>query len=133
VVALVDGLFRLHDATERDIALDLQVDGTRLVIDLAIPCGLIINELVTNSLKHAFRDRPGGVIRLILREAGSQFLELVVEDDGVGMPAELDPRNTLSLGLDLVFTFAEQLDARVEVRRDRGTRFQFTFPTAGPS
>jgi len=51
-----------------------------------------------------------------------------VSDDGVGLPAELDPRATQSLGLDLVFTFAEQLDAKVEIVRDRGTSFRFRFP-----
>jgi two-component sensor histidine kinase len=127
VVSLVDNLFHTHDAAERGIRRELDLGGVRLAIDLAIPCGLIINELITNCLKHAFRGRPGGVVEIAMHRLDGGALELVVADDGNGMPADLDPRHTQSLGLDLVFTFAEQIEAEVAIAREGGTRFRFTF------
>jgi len=128
--ALLDNLFDNYNAPGRGISKAIDVGGVRLTIDVAIPCGLIVNELVTNALKHAFPDGREGKVRVVLTEEGEN-LSLAVEDDGVGMPETVDPRNTGSLGLDLVFTFAEQLDARVEVERQGGTTFRFRFPKAG--
>jgi two-component sensor histidine kinase len=128
--ALLDNLFDTYDATERGVSPLIDVSGVRLAIDTAIPCGLIVNELVTNALKHGFPAGRQGEVRVILHEEKDD-LELVVADDGVGLPAGIDPRRTTSLGLDLVFTFAEQLGARVEVLREHGTAFQFRFPKVG--
>jgi two-component sensor histidine kinase len=126
-LTLVDNLFHTHDADERGIVRELNFGNISLAIDLAIPCGLIINELVTNCLKHAFRDRVAGSITIVLRRLDPGHLELTVGDDGVGMPADIDPRNTQSLGLDLVATFAEQIDAQIVIERSHGTQFRFTF------
>ena len=125
--SLLDNLFHNYSAAERGLAKEIDVGGARLTIDVAIPCGLIVNELVTNALKHAFPDGRRGTIWVVLQENPVE-LRLAIEDDGVGMPESLDPRNTGSLGLDLVFTFAEQLDASVEIERKGGTSFQFRFP-----
>jgi PAS domain S-box-containing protein len=131
IQTLVSNLCHSLDAAERDISPRVEIGGIRLAVDVAIPCGLIINELVTNSLKHAFPNRRGGCIQVLLRRDGSGRLELIVQDDGVGLPSGLDPRQTPSLGLDLVFTFAEQLGATVDVRRHPGTAFSFVFPQNG--
>jgi two-component sensor histidine kinase len=127
VLALLEGLLHTYDAHERGIHVAIQVSGVLLPIDLAIPCGLIVNELAINCLKHAFPAGRAGCIRVRLEEGDGGGLQLEVADDGVGMPPELDPRHTLSLGLDLVFTFAEQIEAVVEIRRDGGTAFRFDF------
>ena len=127
--SLLDNLFHNYSAVDRGISKVIDVGGARLTIDVAIPCGLIVNELVTNAIKHAFPDGRTGTIRVVLREDPDE-LTLVVTDDGTGMPEGLDARNTGSLGLDLVFTFAEQLDATVEIGREHGTSFQFRFPKA---
>ena len=103
----------------------------RLTVDLAIPCGLIVNELVTNSLKHAFPGARSGRLEVRMEEPSKGRLVLEVADDGVGIPGEIDLRNTRSLGLDLVFTFAEQIEAEVEVERQGGTRFVFSFANTG--
>jgi two-component system, sensor histidine kinase PdtaS len=125
-LTLLDGLFHAYDATERGISKTVDVGGARLTIDMAIPCGLIITELVTNALKHAFPGARRGTVLVMLREEGDD-LYLAVEDDGVGMPAG-DPSDRGSLGLELVLTFAEQLDAKMEITRERGTAFHFRFP-----
>jgi PAS domain S-box-containing protein len=131
VQTLVSNLCHSLDGAEREISPSVDAGGITLAVDVAIPCGLIVNELVTNSLKHAFPNRRGGCIQILLRRSGSDRLELIVQDDGVGLPSSLDPRQTPSLGLDLVFTFAEQLGATVDVRRHPGTAYSFVFPQNG--
>jgi two-component sensor histidine kinase len=86
-----------------------------------------VNELVTNALKHAFPGRREGKIRVRLRRCDDDRVELTVADDGVGLPEDQDPSRAKSLGLDLVYTFAEQLGAEVRVRRESGTEFVLTF------
>jgi two-component sensor histidine kinase len=127
VSALLDNLFHTYDAEERGIRKVLSVSQVRLAIDLAIPCGLIINELVINCLKHGFPQGRAGEVSVVVEELSGGQMMLAVADDGVGMPARLDPRKTTSLGLDLVFTFADQIDAEVEVLREAGTTFRFCF------
>jgi two-component sensor histidine kinase len=125
--SLLDNLFETFDAGERGISKTIDVGAIRLSVDVAIPCGLIVNELVTNALKHAFPGGRAGTVRVILREGPDGALDLTVGDDGVGLPEGIDPRKTSSLGLDLVFTFADQLDAAVEIGRRGGTFYRFRF------
>jgi len=127
VQTLVSNLFHALDAAERGVVAKVDARGIRLPVGLAIPCGLIINELVTNSLKHAFPDGRRGSVEVLLHPSDQQRLELVVRDDGVGLPPGLDPRQTPSLGLDLVYTFADQLEAAVDVIHSPGTAFSFVF------
>jgi two-component sensor histidine kinase len=128
---LVTTVMQAQSYPERHIATMIDADGVLLPVSCAIPCGLIINELVTNSLKHAFRGREHGVIRVSLHQQGEDRVELVVADDGVGLKPDLDPRRVTSLGLDLVYTFAEQLSAEVELSRENGTSFRFVFTITG--
>ncbi|MDA0335830.1 MAG: HAMP domain-containing protein [bacterium] len=124
----------LHDAPS--IVIDVEVDeGIRLGIDQAIPCGLIVNELVSNSLKHAFADGLGRVTVRFGRLAtatGRPAHRLVVEDDGTGLPADADMRRAESLGLKLVTTLAQQLHATVTTAEvpggaRPGTRYTIEF------
>jgi two-component sensor histidine kinase len=124
---LVERLFHAHSGPGDQIRASLDLSGVELSVGRAIPCGLIINELVTNALKYAFPDGRLGTVEVALRHVDAK-IELVVGDDGVGLPPEVDPRGTASLGLDLVLTFAEQLEAEVDVQRQYGTRFCFRFP-----
>jgi PAS domain S-box-containing protein len=128
---LVTTVMQAQSSPERNISTMIDADGVLLPVGCAIPCGLIINELVTNSLKHAFPNRSSGVIRVGLHTRPDQRVELTVADDGVGLKPDLDPKRLTSLGLDLVYTFAEQLEAYVELRRDNGTEFRFEFSTRG--
>ncbi|HJS58929.1 MAG TPA: ATP-binding protein, partial [Vicinamibacteria bacterium] len=94
----------------------------------AVPCGLILNELITNALKHAFPDGRPGTIRVELKRVDGDALRLVVSDDGAGLSVGIDVERSPSLGLDLVRMLAKQLDAALEVGRTRGTCFTLTVP-----
>jgi PAS domain S-box-containing protein len=131
-----------YRASARPITLTVAAQGVYLEIDSAVPCGLIINELVSNALKHAFPpngdrshdegrpSRQDSEIRVELHYDGDQQLTLVVADNGVGFPEALDFRNTASLGLQLVNTLVNQLNGRLELDRTGGTRFKITFDAA---
>jgi len=113
------------------ITLKLDVENVSLGSDHAIPCGLIINELVSNSLKHAFPGKKRGEITVSLHPCDGNEIELVVKDDGVGIPEGIDFRNTQSLGLCLVTILAEdQLDGKIRVERTEGTEVSITFRVA---
>lgn len=124
--ALIQNLMYAHDASSRGIVFRIDANGVRLPVDEAIPCGLIMNELVTNSLKHAFPRGRSGTIRATLQDVGAQNVLFTVSDDGIGL-AEKDLQHSTSLGLELVYTFAEQLRAEVTVEREGGTKFRFEF------
>jgi two-component sensor histidine kinase len=131
-VALLGNLFETFDAGQRGISKTVDIGAIRLSVDIAIPCGLIVNELVTNALKHAFPGGREGTVRVILHEGPDGALDLTVGDDGVGLPEGMDPRKTSSLGLDLVFTFADQLNAEVEIGRQGGSFYRFRFRKVDP-
>lgn len=114
-------------------AFDLVVEAedVTLPVDKAIPCGLILNELLSNAFKHAFHGDRGGTVRVTLCGAGMPVVTLRVADTGVGVPPGLDPRAARSMGLRLVSTLVDQLDGHLEIRRDGGTAFQIEFPVDG--
>ncbi len=120
---LSSNLFRSYSAGR--VSLKTQVDDILLGIDTAIPCGLIINELVSNSLKHAFPEKQGEIFVDLHRDDGR--FTLIVRDNGVGLPESVDFRNTDSLGLQLVCTLTDQLDGAIELNRTGGTEFKITF------
>lgn len=116
-----------------DVAVTLVARGVRLPLDVAIPCGLIVNELVANCLEHAFPSR-GGSLSIALRLAPGGLLEVSVVDDGVGFVPPRDWRQGGSLGLQLVGDLVDQLDGEVllESGSGRGTRFQMRFAVPAP-
>jgi PAS domain S-box-containing protein len=125
---LVSRLFQSYNACESTIALNIDVENVSLGIDLATPCGLIINELVNNSLKHAFPYGREGEIKVALKQTDENTFELLVSDNGVGIPEDLDFRKTESLGLRLVTILVEdQLEGEISLDRSKGTEFQIKF------
>jgi two-component sensor histidine kinase len=99
-----------------------------LNIDIAISLGLIINELLTNSFKHAFPNLEAGLIEVIFhRSSVDQKLHLIIQDDGIGIPEDIDFHSTNSLGLRLVRILTQQLRASLQVSSTSGTSFHFTF------
>jgi two-component sensor histidine kinase len=117
------------NAVAGSIALDVEVPELHAGLDAAIPCGLILNEVLTNAFKHAFVGRAAGRVTVALRIVGDQVL-LEIADDGVGLPEEIDLSNATTLGLQLVAGFVRQLEGTIEVDRSAGTRFRIRFPSA---
>jgi PAS domain S-box-containing protein len=111
----------------RDLELSSSSDTVRLAIDRAIPCGLIVNELVTNALKHAFPGGRSGSVRIEMRLLDEVEVEVAVTDDGIGIPDTVDLHALSSLGMQLLQVLAEQLHARLDIRRRAPTRIAFTF------
>ena len=124
---LTDALFISYGADPNLIRLTLNIDDGFVGIDTAIPCGLVINELVSNSLKYAFPDGRSGSIGITMYRTEDQVVRLVVSDDGIGLPEDVDHRKTETLGLQLVATLVEQLEGSIELNREKGTQFVITF------
>jgi two-component sensor histidine kinase len=93
----------------------------------AIPCGLILNELLSNCLKHAFPGERGGEIHIELRSDAPPQVTLIVRDTGIGLPAEVDSRHPETLGLQLVHSLTEQVGGRLDTASNGGTTFTLTF------
>ncbi|MDZ8082443.1 MAG: PAS domain S-box protein [Nostoc sp. DcaGUA01] len=109
------------------IGLETDIDSVSLNIDQAIACGLVINELISNALKHAFPNQQAGTIHIALRNLNNS-IEMTIQDNGIGLPDNLDWRNTSSLGLSLVYDLVtEQLEGEITLERDRGTVFKIQF------
>jgi len=123
-------LFHSYGVAPERIHLRTDLDRLALNLDAAVPCGLIINELVSNSLKYAFPDGRTGEVRIELREHQGGMARLVVADNGIGLRSDLDWANTRSLGLRLVRTLAQQLGGELEVNSQTGTKVQLTFAAA---
>jgi two-component sensor histidine kinase len=112
------------------ITIAVDIENVQLGVDTAIPCGLIINELVSNSLKYAFPDGRTGDVTVALQRANGVHT-LTVADDGVGFPADLDFRATDSLGMQLVTALVNQLEGTITLDRTKGTTFIITFKSEG--
>jgi len=117
---------RLLYVVPAEIRLRMQVDPVLLSIDDAIPCGLIVNELLTNAFKHAFPAGTGGSVDVTFRSIGGRR-ELTVRDDGVGLAEPTDRTPASSLGMRIVRALSGQLRAKLEVRTERGTCVRLGF------
>jgi two-component sensor histidine kinase len=102
------------------------IDDISLNIETAAPCGLIINELVSNSIKYAFPPETEGKIYMSLKKS-NQGCELIISDNGIGIPEDIDYKNTKSLGLQLVNNLVSQLNGEIKLERKEGTTFKITF------
>jgi two-component sensor histidine kinase len=125
---LVNNLFHAYNINKSVIKSKINVDTVTLGMDFSILCGLIINELVTNSIKYAFPDNRKGEIEIAFRQTDENNFELVVSDNGVGIPEDLDIRKTQSLGLRLITMLVDdQLEGEINLVRGKGTEFQIKF------
>lgn len=121
--------FRAQNEGKPNVRLRLELTWCPVSIDQAIPCGLIVNELVSNCLKHAFPAKRGGEIAISLRPADVKGqVQITVVDDGPGLPADFATRRQGSLGVQLVEDLARQLEGTLNVGRDAGASFTVTFP-----
>ena len=113
---------------QQDSSLDYSVDvqDIHLEIDKAIPCGLIISELISNSLKHAFPSQKKGLISVHMQEQRGKYI-LAIKDNGTGFPEGIDFRKSGTLGLQLVTDLTSQLGGTIDLNTDKGTEFIITF------
>jgi len=125
--SLLNYLWRAHGSDADGVQLALDLEPVLLPVNMAVPCGLILNELFINALKHAFNGRGGGRVNVSLRGDAQGRVRLCVRDNGTGLPEQFDWRQSRSLGLRLVQMLAKQLRADVEVSRVEGTEFTITF------
>lgn len=108
-------------STSMRVNYDIDAENLFVLIDTAMPCGLILNELISNALKYAFPNDRAGTIRISVHRLDTNHIEIVVADDGVGLPAGIDLRNSETLGLQTVFILAEkQLDGSIEFKENNG-------------
>jgi len=122
----------LFSASVKDsdlIRLTIDVGEVLLSVDEAIPCGFIINELISNSLKHAFPDDRGGEVIITCQMREDDWITLTVSDNGIGLPPDLDIGNTETLGLQLVTMLVKQLSGRIDLSGDQGTLWEIAFST----
>lgn len=137
---LAENLFQTYSLKSKNIHLSMDLEeNVFLNMDTGIPLGIVVNELVSNSLKHAFPGKDRGEIQIKLhREKNSKYKNekeadrvtsfiLVVSDNGVGIPENLDIKNVDSLGIQLITTLADQLDGEFELKRNNGTEFTMRF------
>ena len=104
-------------------------EGIEIETDRAISCALIVNELITNAAKYAYQGHPGGKIWISVARLGNDNFAISVRDEGVGLPAEFDPRKAKGLGMRIINSFGEQLNAKVVARaRNPGMEFVLSIP-----
>jgi two-component sensor histidine kinase/ActR/RegA family two-component response regulator len=120
-------LFLAHGEVSSKVTLQLQLEPVLLPVDMAIPCGLILNELATNSLKHAFVGREHGTIEIQLTSVRNESVHLRFRDDGWGLPAGLKLDAAESLGLRLIRMLSQQLRGEVKTHSGEGTTFELHF------
>jgi len=125
--SLLHYLWRAHGSAASGVRLNFDLQPVAVPIELAVPCGLILNELAVNALKHAFRDRSSGEVTVTLRSAPEGCICLRFRDDGPGLPPDMDWRKSPSLGLRLVQMLAGQLNGTIETGAGPGTEFMLTF------
>jgi PAS domain S-box-containing protein len=125
--ALGTGLFQSYEAAKQGIRFDLNIRDIYVDINTSVPLGLMCNELITNSLKYAFREKKDGKISITATE-DPRALTFIIADNGTGIPEGITLENQASLGLRLVSILTEQLKGTVAIDRTEGTKFVFTIP-----
>ncbi|MBN1782317.1 hypothetical protein JW948_14380 [bacterium] len=129
ISSLTSYLIKSYRVNSDDIVINKKIGNVEINIDKAIPCGLIINELISNALKHAFPDISRGKIDIQIEPVDRDRIMLRVNDNGVGMPDDIDLKNVNTLGLRLINTLVDQLMGTLEINRSSGTEYIITFKT----
>ena len=124
--SLTRDIFSTYVTSRGRVQLQLDVQDVMVDVNSAVPLGLIINELVTNSLKYAFPDDQEGTIRINFHGEGDEYV-LEVSDDGIGIPGDFDIEKSNSLGMLLVNSLTSQIQGELELKRDHGTTFTIKF------
>ncbi|MBC8184672.1 PAS domain S-box protein [candidate division KSB1 bacterium] len=128
VKKLVSNIF-YSSQTSGHVKLHIDLDAITMSIDKAIPCGLLINEIVTNALKHAFPENRKGNLRIIMSSLENRNCEIIVKDDGIGIPKNFDIEKTKTLGLKLINMMTKQISGTIEIISKNGTEFRIKLNT----
>jgi two-component sensor histidine kinase len=127
---LIDIIAYSFSSPDKDINIDIEIDDFKLGVDQGIPCGLILNEVVSNAFEHAFKGRKEGTIKIRMNEIGRK-VRLIIKDDGKGLPENFENTERDSLGVTLVETLSQQLQGEYEMTSNgedgQGTRFSLEF------
>ena len=127
VRSLLDHLLLTQKGIGSIVVMNTHVESVQLGLDRAVPLGFLINEIVSNALRHALPNHERGSIDFSLRSVGNRELELIIKDDGVGLPDSVDFEKPQSFGLNLVKLFTQQLHGEIELVKDGGTQFRIRF------
>ena len=126
IINISNDLYDTYTLDKNLIKLVLDIDEVTLNVEISIPLALILNELLTNSLKHAFPNDKGGEIKVELKKYNGKF-KLSVGDNGIGFPEDLDYHNTNTLGMLIVNSLIDQIDGELNLEKTNGTKFTVTF------
>jgi two-component sensor histidine kinase len=123
---LIGNISQSYGRAESHVKINVDTDKTRFGIDASIPCGLILNELVSNALKHAFPNEKEGKINITMRSKDDR-VALTVQDNGIGFPTSVDFTKVKSLGLQLVNALVGQMNGKIDIQVDGGTTWTIAF------
>ncbi|MBZ0264348.1 PAS domain S-box protein, partial [bacterium] len=126
--SLVFALLYAHHIDPESIRLEMDFDPIYLPIGTAIPCSLLVNELVSNSLRHAFAGTKDGYLKISFLRLNRKNVKITIADNGPGLPADIDLNNAQTLGLKLVNMFVDQLDGALQFKHEGGTMFEIVIP-----
>ncbi len=124
---LTDHLLLSYGIDPKAVRTEVSCDGSELNVDTAIACGLIVNELVSNSLKHAFNKKNGGIVSVDMHQLLDSEFQLTISDNGIGLPLDYNLLDKNTLGLNLVRNLVEQLGGDLEISGRGGTSFSIKF------
>ncbi|HQV00594.1 MAG TPA: histidine kinase dimerization/phosphoacceptor domain -containing protein, partial [Bacteroidia bacterium] len=124
---LAETLFGSYNISSEKIKLNIEAEKISLDIDTAIPCGLILNELINNSIKHAFNENQQGEIIVQFYSLNEQTCRLVIGDNGKGMDADFDFENAETLGMQLITALTQQIDGKLNIEHTNGLKFIIDF------
>ncbi len=127
VKSLCGNIARTYSNQQANVRFDYQMEDAYLPMDIAIPCGLIINELISNSFKYAFVNKTEGIISIHFTNVENDGFELIVSDNGIGIPPNINVLKTKSLGMKILHKLVQQIDGKIENDFSNGTKFTITF------
>ncbi|MCK9151895.1 CHASE4 domain-containing protein [Methanobacterium alcaliphilum] len=127
VTNLIGDISYAYGFDDKNLEIEMDVETHNLSIETVMPLGLIINELVSNSLKYAFNGKKSNKINIIFKKEGENCYRLEVMDNGIGFPESIDFKNTSSLGMQLVQELVEQIEGKINLLREEGTHFIIHF------
>jgi len=128
IIELIDHLFFIYSKKEGQIQINLDLKKIYLGLNKAIPFGMLVNEIITNVLKHAFPGKKKGNLSVKLYKDEKRKIHLIFNDNGIGIPEEIDIENPSTLGMQLIRDLTQQLDGEIQIKSNGGTQIKVIFP-----